>query len=187
MNSKIDCAEYLLDCLIQKSKNQGKDMGISKFLNLLFLTVGFSCDENETGLLDIFNDFTFFPSGFFENDVRKYILRNQFKKYELTDCNYSIKKQGIQFDGIDLSVKKMISDAVNEIITKNSDIIDLNFFDIVDIIQRWSCWKICKNVCQERHITNTDLHRNKYHVPLSVIQKSVRYFSAAPLYLHLVI
>ena len=187
MNSKTDCAEYLLDYLIQKSKNQGKDMGIAKFLNLLFLVVGFSCNENETGLLDIFNDFLFVPGGFFENDVQKYILHDQFKKYKLTNCNCSIKNKNIKFARISFPIKKRISDSVDKVITKNPDIIDLNFFDIVDIIQRWSCWKICKEYCQEKHITYTDLDLNKFHVPLFLIQKSVRYFAAVPMNSHLVI
>lgn len=170
MNKKADCAEYLLDCFIRKSRNRGKDMGILKFLNLLFLTTGFSCNENETGLLDIFNDFRFSPAGLIEKDIREYILHDLLKKYKLTNCSYIIKDKDMKFDDIDLQVRKLISDSVDNLVFKNPAIIDLQVFDIVDIIQRWSCWKICK-YCAERTFSKNLV------CPKKLIRKSVKYFT----------
>lgn len=174
MNSKTDCAEYLLDCLISRSKNQGKDIGIAKFLYLLFLTTGFSCNKNESGLLDVFNNFIFYPAGFIEKDIQNDILHDRFQKYKLTNGNYSIKNKYLKFDNTDWQTKKQISDAVDNLVHKNPDIINMQLFDIVDTIQRWSCWKICR---YSASIPNTVIH-----VPLSLIQKSVKYFAPEPMH-----
>ncbi len=168
MKSKILFFEYFVDALIRKNNNKTDTLTPHKIIRLLFLTVGlYSTDENEL-LTKVFNKFVAKPFGPVESDVCEFIESDILSKYTFINSTCEIKNDSINID-LDAYSKQVVDDAVNLLLEKNPNILYYLPTHLVDIVQKWSCWKICYDVA----LTNGDFN---IIIPPKMIRNSVKYY-----------
>lgn len=169
MRNKILFFEYFVDVLIRKNNNKTDTFTIQKIIRLLFLTVGlYSTDENKH-LTKIFNKFVAKPFGPVEEDVCEFIAADVLSKYSITNSTCNIKNDSFSID-LDNDSKQVVDDAINLLLEKNPNILYYQPTKLVDIVQKWSCWRICYDVA----LTNGNFN---IIIPPKMIRNSVKYYS----------
>lgn len=168
MRNKVLFFEYFVDALIRKNNNKTDTLTPHKIIRLLFLTVGlYSTDENKQ-LTEIFNKFVAKPFGPAEEDVCEFIAADILSKYTFINSTCEIKNDSINID-LDDDSKQVVDDAVNLLIEKNPNILYYQPTHLVDIVQKWSCWKICYDIA----LANGNFN---LIIPPRMIRNSVKYY-----------
>lgn len=168
MRNKILFFEYFVDALVRKNNNTTDTFTAPKIIRLLFLTVGlYSTDENKQ-LTEIFNKFVAKPFGPVEEDVCEFIAADILSKYTINKSGCYIKNDCISID-LDNDSKEVVDDAINLLLEKNPEILSYQPTELVDIVQKWSCWKICYDVA----LTNGNFN---IIIPTKMIRNSVKYY-----------
>lgn len=168
MKAKSLFFEYFVDALIRKNNNKTDTFTAPKLIRLLFLTVGlFSTDENKQ-LTEIFNKFVAKPFGPVEEDVCEFIAADILSKYSITNSSCNIKNDSVSID-LDNDSKQVVDEAINLLLEKNPNILYYQPTKLVDIVQKWSCWKICYDVA----LTNGNFN---IIIPTKMIRNSVKYY-----------
>lgn len=168
MKNKILFFEYFVDALIRKNNNKTDTLTTQKIIRLLFLTVGlYSTDENKL-LTEVFNKFVARPFGPVEEDVCEFIAADILSKYSFTNSTCNIKNDGINIE-LDNDSKRVVDDAINLLLEKNPEILSYQPTELVDIVQKWSCWKICYDIA----LTNGNFN---IIIPSRLIRNSVKYY-----------
>lgn len=168
MKNKILFFEYFVDALIRRNNNKTDAFTAPKLIRLLFLTVGlYSTDENKL-LTTVFNKFVAKPFGPVEEDVCEFIAADILSKYSITNSSCNIKNNSINID-LDDDSKRVVDDAINLLLEKNPDILYYQPTKLVDIVHKWSCWKICYDVALTNGIFNII-------IPTKMIRNSVKYY-----------
>lgn len=169
MRNKILFFEYFVDALVRKNNNTTDTFTAPKIIRLLFLTVGlYSTGENKL-LTKVFNKFVANPFGPVESDVYEFIAEDVLSKYTINNTGCYIKNDSINIDLDDYS-KRLIDEAVNLLIEKNPNILYYQPTHLVDIVQKWSCWKICYDIA----LTNGNFN---IIIPPKMIRNSIKYYS----------
>ena len=70
---------------------------------------------------------------------------------------------------LDNDSKQVVDDAVNLLFEKNPNILNYQPTHLVDIVQKWSCWKICYDVA----LTNGNFN---IIIPPKMIRNSIKYY-----------
>lgn len=168
MKNKVLFFEYFVDALIRKNNNKTDMLTPHKIIRLLFLTVGlYSTDENKH-LTKVFNKFVAKPFGPVESDVCEFIASDILSKYTFIHSTCEIKNDSINID-LDNDSKQVVDDAVNLLLEKNPEILSYQPTELVDIVQKWSCWKICYDVA----LTNGNFN---IIIPPKMIRNSIKYY-----------
>lgn len=168
MKNKVLFFEYFVDALIRKNNNKTDTFTPQKIIKLLFLTVGlYSTDENKH-LTKVFNKFVARPFGPVEEDVCEFIAADILSKYSFTNSTCNIKNDGINIE-LDNDSKRVVDDAINLLLEKNPEILSYQPTELVDIVQKWSCWKICYDIA----LTNGNFN---IIIPSKLIRNSVKYY-----------
>lgn len=114
-----------------------------KALKLLFFVAAVGADANNNKLLYIFNKFYAMPYGPVESDIYNSILNHTTKVYDIFDRG-TLKKNAVDevaiFSTLDKEIKKEIDDNIMLLLKKNSNIINLPPYKLVDISHKWSVW-----------------------------------------------
>lgn len=168
MRNKILFFEYFVDALVRRNNNKTDTFTPQNIIRLLFLTVGlYSTGENKL-LTEVFNKFVARPFGPVESDVCEFIASDILSKYTFINSTCKIKNDSINLDLDDYS-KRLIDEAVNLLIEKNPNILYYQPTHLVDIVQKWSCWKICYDVA----LTNGNFN---IIIPPRMIRNSIKYY-----------
>lgn len=168
MRNKILFFEYFVDALIRKNNNKTDTLTAHKIIRLLFLTVGlYSTDKNKL-LTKVFNKFVARPFGPLEFDVCEFIAADILSKYTFTKSECIIKNDSINID-LDDDSKQVVDDAINLLLEKNPEILSYQPTELVDIVQKWSCWRICYDIA----LTNGNFN---LIIPSRMIINSVKYY-----------
>ena len=168
MKAKSLFFEYFVDALIRKNNNKTDTLTPQKIIRLLFLTGAlYSTDENKQ-LTEIFNKFVAKPFGPAEEDVCEFIAADILSKYTINKSGCYIKNDSISIN-LDNDSKKVVDDAVNLLLEKNPNIIDYQPTKLVDIVQKWSCWKLCYDIA----LTNGNFN---IIIPSRMIRNSIKYY-----------
>lgn len=168
MRNKVLFFEYFVDALIRKNNNKTDTLTPHKIIRLLFLTVGlYSTDENKQ-LTEIFNKFVAKPFGPVEEDVCEFITADILSKYTINKSGCYIKNDSISIN-LDNDSKKVVDDAVNLLLEKNPNILYYQPTKLVDIVQKWSCWKLCYDIA----LTNGNFN---IIIPSRMIRNSIKYY-----------
>lgn len=168
MRNKTLFFEYFVDALIRKNNNKTDTITAPKIIRLLFLTVGlYSTYENKL-LTEVFNKFVARPFGPVETDVCELIAEDILTKYTINNTGCYIKNDSININLEDDS-KRVVDDAVNLLIENNPNILNYQPTHLVDIVQKWSCWKICYDVA----LTNGNFN---IIIPPKMIRNSIKYY-----------
>lgn len=168
MRNKILFFEYFVDALVRRNNNKTDTFTPQKIIRLLFLTVGlYSTDENKH-LTKVFNKFVAKPFGPVESDVCEFIETDILSKYTFINSTCEIKNDSINIDLDDYS-KRLIDEAVNLLIENNPNILYYLPTHLVDIVQKWSCWKICYDIA----LTNGNFN---IIIPPRMIRNSIKYY-----------
>jgi hypothetical protein len=168
MRNKSLFFEYFVDALIRRNNNKTDTLTAPKIIRLLFLTVGlYSTDKNKL-LTKVFNKFVAKPFGPVESDVCEFIASDILSKYTITNSECTIKNDSINID-LDDDSKRVVDDAVNLLLEKNPNILSYQPTKLVDIVQKWSCWKICYDVA----LANGNFN---LIIPSRMIINSIKYY-----------
>lgn len=168
MEKKRAYFEYLIDSLSQRNNSSFNDFTTLKLIKLLFLVVGVSSTDQETGLTEIFDNFVAMPYGPVESDIYNAIQTDALAKYRITSSQCNIKNANANIC-LDSCQRQAIDDAIDLLLEKNPHILQCQPFELVDITHKWSCWRICYDIA---------LGNNKHSIgiPSRMIQKSVKYY-----------
>ena len=168
MRNKILFFEYFVDALVRRNNNKTDTFTPQNIIRLLFLTVGLYSTDEDKLLTKVFNKFVAKPFGPVESDVCEFIASDILSKYTFINSTCEIKNDSINIDLDDYS-KRLIDEAVNLLIEKNPNILYYLPTHLVDIVQKWSCWKICYDVA----LTNGNFN---IIIPPKMIRNSIKYY-----------
>lgn len=168
MEEKNIYFEYLIDSLSQRNNNSFDGFTTLKLIKLLFLVVGVSSTEQNTGLTEIFNNFVAMPYGPVESDIYNAIQKNELNKYNITSSQCKIKNPNATIR-LDNNQKQTVDDAIDLLLKKNPRILQCQPFELVDITHKWSCWRICYDWALENC-------KKSIEIPSRMIQNSVKYY-----------
>jgi uncharacterized phage-associated protein len=122
------------------------DLSKLKIVKLTFFTSAIKFGSNEeSDLLDVFNNFHAMPLGPIESDLLNAHNRGELKRFEVDTKGLSIIGD---LDGLDTSFslltddqKELIDSAIQELKKVNPRMIEYYPMQLVDISHEWSCWK----------------------------------------------
>ncbi len=78
-------------------------------------------------------------------DVCEFIAADILSKYTLLNPKMYYKNDSINID-LDDDSKQVVDDAINLLLEKESEILSYQPTELVDIVQKWSCWRICYDI-----------------------------------------
>lgn len=173
MEVKSNAFEYFVNKLIiwQNGKYTNEnDIGILKAIKLLFLasTINATKDSTDSLLDGVFNNFYAMPFGHVESDVYNAIKsRNGFSNLSINNLNSTISGESID---IDKEISSKIDLAIEKLKEKNSNLINLTSFELVEISHKWYSWK---------YFFNKARNSNTYSIsiPTSFIKEEEKYYS----------
>ncbi len=141
---KIECFEYFLYNIIKWYKKcyNGHSLDITrlKALKLLFLTSAIKTEDGGD-LLDIFNNFFAMQHGPVESDIYNAINGSQLVHYQFGGTKVSVINEENVVNGISDDIRRRIDASLWALYGRNSQLIRLTSFQLVDITHKWSCWQ----------------------------------------------
>lgn len=167
LDYKRECYEYFIDLLVELNKGTN-DLIILRVGKILALAICLTSNENDKGLLDIFDNFGCTTMGIIETDcldmnykLNKYTFNPNTRELIIKDPNYEIN--------LDFDTKKRIKNSLLYLFRKNSTIFTCSAYDLAEATQKWSCWKIGMEVAKAC---------NNYSIRLKSkdIQNSTKYY-----------
>lgn len=149
MERKKNAFSYMVTLLLEwyKEKNHKDSIqecysAFSKLslLKLLFLASAIKTNDKEENcdLLDIFSNFKALPYGPVESDIYNAIIENKIPIFTIGDR--AIWENKIEQNPIDQDLKDRIESSIKALKAKNSDLINTEAFQLVDITHKWKSW-----------------------------------------------
>jgi uncharacterized phage-associated protein len=134
----------------ETSDNSAYKTAFSKLslLKLLFLTAATPNDES-SDLLDVFDNFYALPYGPVESDIYKDINADTISNFTITE-RAIIEKVAQESGNKELTAAEQlrIKNAVDTLRSKNSKLVTLNAFELVNITHRWDSWQSAYSFAQ---------------------------------------
>lgn len=158
---------YLISKFIQWHKELRPQDDFNKKFTKLFLLkmlflVAAEKDENETDLLDVFDNFYALPYGPVESDIYNNMTSGNIPNYTITDRDLiSLEETNLDLDEQD---KEKLDKSLESLKKRNIKLITAGAFDLVNITHKWGCWdkafKFAKFTGSGSTKMTTDLIRN---------------------------
>jgi len=157
MTNKINIFKLVVYFLKKWSNYDITNCNTLRIQKLLFLV----CAEDDY-MLDVFDNFYSTPYGMIEYDIHQLTINN-------TISIPDIVTEDIKKSQYDKKVYNRVKKAIDNLKEKNSDLITMSAFQLVNLLQKWSCW-IMGN---ETGIENGDYI---WPIPRTVINDSTRFY-----------
>ncbi len=146
---KVYLFEYMIKSVVEKYKtlNDVKESDVFsafsklKLIKLNFFISAVNANEEDNGLLDIFNNFYAMPYGHVESDVYEGIQNEGLNYYSFSN-NQLIALHQFPIDTRFLEEKKRIDGALDSLILKSRDILNASAYQLVELSHRWHSWRI---------------------------------------------
>ena len=129
-----------------KEKNwslENNNLGRLKVWKLLFLLV-----INNKELLDVFDNFQARATWPVEKDVYDFIKQDKLNIFSISEKILKIKPNS--YNNIDEKHKTLAKKFINNLRTKNDDLINLTVSELVDLTKKYSCWRLAREFKQEK-------------------------------------
>lgn len=163
LNKKI-AFEYLLDKLLiwyHEVEPYRSDASFTrvKVLKLLFFLSVIKQEDN-TDLLDVFDNFYAMQHGPVESDIYNYMTSEKLDYFSFSDI-YLERKREYSINEMQLSntLRLKLDGAIAALRVANPKIISLSAFDLVEISHKWESWK---------HAMKLANLLGKYSYPISI-------------------
>lgn len=150
LQKKRKLFEYLVYLLEEwrkeKYPNYNEKFTKLKLQKILFLVSSYKATIHCHPLLDIFNNFYACTWGPVEMDIYESMCNSNFEFiiFENNDCVLKNNIEDVKKDADDELIELMecLKNTINEIKESEVDYITVGGFDLVNIVQKWSCWKV---------------------------------------------
>lgn len=151
LEKKIQAFEFVIFKLISWYKNQNSIIDNSNFnskndfnkLKVIKLHFFVSAINSKTNsLLNVFDKFYAMPYGHVESDI--YNNWNEFQFYKIENKNLTILTSNLSeddFKNVEENLKKEISDSVEDLRKINSNLINYNSLQLVELSHKWFSWE----------------------------------------------
>ena len=145
---KVKAFEYFVKQLISWYKEQNtaedfenNDLSRLKVLKLHFFVSASKANEEEDGLLGVFNNFWAMPYGHVESDIYKSL--EHLCCFKLSNEKLAILNQDLThyFNDLDPEIKTEIEKSFEVIKDKNKELINYLAVDLVELSHSWYSWK----------------------------------------------
>lgn len=171
-NLKLKAFEYTLEQLGEWYKEVTKTSDFPVFsklkaFKLLFFVSSVNAEDNELGLLDIFDNHHALPYGPVESDI--YDSLSAMSNFEVKGYDICKKAVGIHQD-LTPDIKNSISAAVNLLRKKNNKLVELNPFDLVEISHKWYSWQFTFDLAKK-------LNQRSKKIPNQLIARDFKIYS----------
>lgn len=154
IEKKKIAVNYFIKKLLEWGKyKENNDLSTLKVLKLLFFcsAVDSKKDKNSILLDDVFNNFFAMPYGHVESEVYNFIKRNELvyiinnKKAEIKEGVY------LNFDNLNTEVKSCLDSSIESLKKINSNLINMNSFELVELSHNWFSWKYYYGVARDKN------------------------------------
>ena len=123
-----------------------------KLQKILFLVSSYKATINHHPLLDVFNNFYACTYGPVEMDIYDSMCKSNFECiiFENHECVIKNNIEDIKKNTDDelIELMKCLKDTINEIKESEVDYITVGGFNLVDIVQKWTCWIVSMRVAE---------------------------------------
>lgn len=123
-----------------------------KLQKILFLVSSYKATTNYHPLLNVFDNFYACTYGPVEMDIHESMCDSNFEFiiFENHECVIKSNIEDIKKDADDelIELMKCLENTINEIKESEVDYITVGGFDLVDIVQKWTCWIVSKRVAE---------------------------------------
>ncbi len=138
---KCDSFEYIIDLLSEQQGIALGTLGVLSLLKILFFVVGASCNRDEEGLTQVFDNFYAMPYGPVESDIYNAIKQQngRINKYSIRGGQTVLNSE---YEDMSLSEeqKKRLARGVDALLAENPQILSYSPFELVEISHYWNCW-----------------------------------------------
>ncbi|CAI2766139.1 type II toxin-antitoxin system antitoxin SocA domain-containing protein [Flavobacterium collinsii] len=119
--------------------NLKNDLNKLKVIKLHFFVSAVNSKTNS--LLTVFNNFYAMPYGHVESDI--YSNWNKFEFYRIENKNLTILRLNLSENDFALSekLKSEVSEAIDNLTKINSDLINYNSLQLVELSHKWFSWR----------------------------------------------
>ena len=147
---KVLCFEYIIHKLVlwykelcPSEKSPVQNFTRLKAQKLLFFVASVKATENDSALLDVFDNFYAMQYGPVEIDVYSLMVLNGLTMYHFKE-RYTEKKNSdcSIFDDIPQETRNLLDDSIEELRKKNSKIVSLTASQLIDISHKWTSWNV---------------------------------------------
>lgn len=165
-DDKIKTFEYLIMLYVDwfKELNPYKNIDLNKIkvMRLLFFTSAINSDENNEGLLGIFDNFHAYPYGTIEEDIYNNLDKLEYCKFK----NNSIELFDVNIDTYN---KVLCDEAVKSLRLINNNLINESFTSLNDLNQEWYSWRSTYKLARK-------MNKNTMKIPIPIIRREQKYF-----------
>jgi uncharacterized phage-associated protein len=151
-NLKLNAFEYTLEKLGEwymevNSTTTFPSFSKLKAFKLLFFVSSAEAHGGSLGLLETFDNHHALPYGPVESDI--YDGLQNMTNFYLKGYDILPKIDRDNYDSVALDVKTKIDEAITTLKKKNTQLITLNPFDLVDISHKWYSWQFTFDLAQK--------------------------------------
>ncbi len=158
--NKTFAFDYMLTLLEKWHKEiTGREDGFEQhsklsILKLLFLTAA-PKEEGGPDLLGTFDHFCALPYGPVESEIYDNIKKDKLPSFSISERNIKRKENiALPYDIVDFNDVK---NAVEELKTKNNQLVLFNAFRLVEITHKWESWKTAFDFAQFMEIQSYEM------------------------------
>ena len=151
INTKKQAFEYWLTQMLKWGNEMTPKVSFYSFtrlkaLKLLFFTAAVK-NNDDSDLLDIFDNFYALPNGPVESDIYNYITADQLTYYTFNNFSFAEKRQFCD-NGLSSEVKQRINNAIVSLRNKNEKIVAYNAESLVMLSHTWLSWQSAIQIAQ---------------------------------------
>lgn len=173
MIDKISAFEYLFTKLVEWGDSLRPCVPKSSFtrlkvLRLLFFVASIK-DQNDSDLLDIFNNFFALPNGPVESDIYERITSDSLPSYSFKNFSFSMKKE-YTLDNLDDTIKARIDASIRLLYCRNRIIVSYSIEQLVELSHTWKAWQSAMSIA-------AILGKGSYPMSVNSIRTSSSLFS----------
>ena len=149
--------------------NQSNDFNKLKVLKLHFFVSAISSNENDLGLLKIFDKFCAMPYGHVESQVYDN-LKHSIIQISRNGIENLAELQNIDFPDVEENIKDQINEAISKLKDANPSLINYSPFMLVDLSHAWSSWRTMYRLAKQ-------LGKSSIAIPTHMIQREEKMYA----------
>lgn len=155
-DKKIYLFEYMIKKIVDKYKELKSVETDSeayaafsklKLIKLNFFVSAVDANEDNSGLLDIFNNFYAMPYGHVESDIYNGIQEGKLEFFILSEASLSEKSSFVPKEDFK-SEELRIDNAIDSLLKKNVSFFDYTAFQLVELSHEWYSWRLVFDIAQ---------------------------------------
>jgi hypothetical protein len=165
--------EYVLRKLIDwttEEKGNINSLTTLKVQKLLFLLSAVGTDNNDPGLLNVFDNFYAMQYGPVESDIYNAMVLNQLSVFNFTSRTINYREENLDNISINNAIQHEIDEAISLLKEKNDKIINYSASSLIEITHKWKSWKDAMAIAAA-------LGKGSEKMDIQSIINDVKYFS----------